>query len=183
MKARTLIGLLFIAAAGWKLGNMWGLIQNDWLWQQSWTEYVAPVLLFYLGGDLIINSFRRNRDQWLQRPVPHTEDDRRICCSVRYGGDEYVYHGEPFHGANLDAFCGGIRLDLRNALITEDEEIEIHICIGGVEVYVPSHVNVVVNSRSFIGGVSNKSMRNADVNSPCLHIVASNFIGGIDIKN
>ena len=183
MKARTLIGLLFIAAAGWKLGNMWGLIQNDWLWQQSWTEYVAPALLFYLGGDLIINSFRRNRDQWLQRPVPHTEDGRRICCSVRYGGDEYVYHGEPFHGANLDAFCGGIRLDLRNALITEDEEIEIHTCIGGVEVYVPSHVNVVVNSRSFIGGVSNKSMRNADVNSPCLHIVASNFIGGIDIKN
>ena len=94
-----------------------------------------------------------------------------------------MYHGEPFHGAYLDAFCGGIRLDLRNALITEDEEIDMRTFIGGIELYVPSNVNVLVKSRSFIGGVSNKSLRNAEETAPCLHIVASNFIGGIDIKN
>ena len=68
-----------------------------------------------------------------------------------------IYRGEPFHGARLDAFFGGIRMDLRNAAITEDEEIEIHTFFGGIELFVPQTVNVVVKSRSFIGGVDIKN--------------------------
>ena len=100
-----------------------------------------------------------------------------------YGGDEYVFRGEPFHGARLDAFCGGIRMDLREAVITEDEEIDIHTFCGGIELYVPAHVNVIVKSRSFLGGVGNSATRNADPQAPTIHIVASNFCGGVDIKN
>ena len=77
--------------------------------------------------------------------------------TARTGGDEYVYRGETFHGARLDAFCGGIRMDLREATITEDEEIDIHTFCGGIELFVPNHVNVVVKSRSFIGGVDVKN--------------------------
>jgi hypothetical protein len=183
MKARTIIGILLIVAGVWKLANMWGLIENDWLWSQPWTAYVAPALLLYVGEKTIVNSYRRDPDQWLQRPLPIGEDGKRICCSVHYGGDEYVYRGEPFHGARLDAFCGGIRMDLREAVITEDEEIDIHTFCGGIELYVPAHVNIVVKSRSFIGGVGNGATRNAAPQAPTIHIVASNFLGGVDIKN
>ena len=183
MKARTIIGILLIVAGVWKLANMWGLIENGWLWSQPWTAYVAPALLLYVGEKTIVNSYRRDPDQWLQRPLPIGEDGKRICCSVHYGGDEYVYRGEPFHGARLDAFCGGIRMDLREAVITEDEEIDIHTFCGGIELYVPAHVNIVVKSRSFIGGVGNGATRNAAPQAPTIHIVASNFCGGVDIKN
>jgi hypothetical protein len=183
MKARTIIGILLIVAGVWKLANMWGLIENDWLWSQPWTAYVAPALLLYVGEKTIVNSYCRDPDQWLQRPLPIGEDGKRICCSVHYGGDEYVYRGEPFHGARLDAFCGGIRMDLREAVITEDEEIDIHTFCGGIELYVPAHVNIVVKSRSFIGGVGNGATRNAAPQAPTIHIVASNFCGGVDIKN
>ncbi|MBP5380435.1 MAG: hypothetical protein J6Y39_01725 [Bacteroidaceae bacterium] len=60
---------------------------------------------------MIVYNYRRDPDQWLKRPLPIGEDGKRICCSARYGGDEYIYRGEPFHGARLDAFCGGIRMD------------------------------------------------------------------------
>jgi hypothetical protein len=193
MKTRTIFGILLIVAGAWKLANLWGIIENDWLWCQPWTAYVAPALLLYVGAGTIVDSYRRDPDQipadaptrslWLQRPLPIGEDGKRICCSVHYGGDEYVYHGEPFHGARLDAFCGGIRMDLREAVITEDEEIDIHTFCGGIELFVPTHVNVEVKSRSFIGGVGNHATRNADPKAPTIHIVASNFFGGIDIKN
>ena len=183
MKPRTIIGIILIVAGAWKLANMWGIIENDWLWSQSWTVYVAPVLLLYVGAGTIVDSYRRDPDQWLQRPLPIGEEGKRIYCAARYGGDEYVYHGEAFHGARLDAFCGGIRMDLREAVITEDEEIDIHTFCGGIELYVPTHVNVIVKSRSFIGGVGNNATRNTDKDAPCLHIVASNFLGGVDIKN
>ncbi len=183
MRRRTIVGIIFVAAALLKLADMWGIVNLDGLWNQRWNVYAGPLLILYLGIELIISSYRHHPDQWLQRPLPIGDDGKRICCSVRYGGDEYIYRGEPFHGARLDAFCGGIRLDLREAVITEDEEIDIHTFLGGVELLVPSSVNVVVKSRSFIGGVSNDTDRSVKSNAPCIHVVASNFFGGISIKN
>jgi predicted membrane protein len=74
-------------------------------------------------------------------------------------------------------------MDLREAVITEDEEIDIHTFCGGVELFVPAHVNVLVKSRSFLGGVANSTVHVPDKDAPCLHIVASNFFGGVDVKN
>ena len=91
MKPRTIIGILLIVAGTWKLANMWGIIENDWLWRQPWTMYITPAALIYIGVVVIVNSYRRDPDQWLQRPLPIGEDGKRICCSVHYGGDEYIY--------------------------------------------------------------------------------------------
>ena len=91
MKTRTIIGIVLMVAGAWKLANLWGIIENDWLWRQPWTMYVAPVALIYLGVLVIVNSYRRDPDQWLQRPLPIGEDGKRICCSVHYGGDEYTF--------------------------------------------------------------------------------------------
>ena len=186
MKPRTIIGLVFVVASLTKLAVIWGIIKWEWfskVSEEPWTTYFCICLLIYVGVNLIVNSYRRDPDQWLQRPLPIGEEGKRICCSVRYGGDEYIYRGEPFHGARLDAFFGGIRMDLRNAAITEDEEIEIHTFFGGIELFVPQTVNVVVKSRNFIGGVGNHASRTAEMDAHCLHIIADNFIGGVDIKN
>ena len=186
MKPRTIIGIIFIVAGLIKLATIWGLIEWSWyarVSEEPWVIYFCICLMIYVGVSLIINSYRRDPDQWLQRPLPIGEDGKRIFCSVHYGGDEYVYRGEPFHGARLDAFFGGIRMDLRNATIIEDEEIEIHTFCGGVELIVPQTVNIVVKSRSFIGGVGNHATSRIGQNTPCLHIIADNFLGGIDIKN
>ena len=186
MKPRTIIGIIFIVAGLLKLATIWGFIHWSWFETMSegrWSMYFCICLILYVGVSLIIDSYRRDPDQWLQRPLPIGEDGKRICCSVHYGGDEYVYHGETFHGARLDAFCGGIRMDLREAVINEDEEIDIHTFCGGIELIVPTHVNVVVKSHSFIGGVGNHTARTTDLKAPTLHIIASNFFGGVDIKN
>lgn len=186
MKTRTIIGIVLIIASLTKLATIWGLIKWSWFANVSegpWATYFCICLLIYVGMSLLIDSYRRDPDQWLQRTLPIGEDGKRIYCSVHYGGDEYVYRGEPFHGAHLDAFCGGIRMDLRNATVTEDEEIEIHTFCGGIELFVPQTVNVVVKSRSFIGGVGNHASRIAGKEAPTLHIIAYNFLGGVDIKN
>ena len=186
MKRRTVIGIIFIVAALLKLATLWGILHWRWFETMSegrWAMYFSIFILLYVGVHLVIDSYRSNPEQWLKRPIPPAEEGKRICCSVHYGGDEYIYTGEPFHGARLDTFCGGIRLDLREAVITEDEEIDIHTFMGGVELIVPDSLNVETKSRSFIGGVSNETNRKGKDSAPCLHIVASNFFGGVSIKN
>ena len=186
MKPRTVIGIPFVVASLLKLATLWGILHWSWyetMTEGPWAMYFCIFILLYVGVHLIIISYRRDPDQWLQRPLPTGEEGKRIRCSAHYGGDEYVYHGETFHGAQLDAFCGGIRLDLREAVIHEDEEIDIHTFLGGVELLVPKNVNVVTKSRSFIGGVGDETDRNMKSDAPCLHIVASNFFGGVSVRN
>ena len=181
MNRRTIIGIIFIVAALLRLADMWGIVQLNW--DHSWTEYFGPVLLLYVGIEMLIYSLSHNPSQWLQRPLPKGEEGKRICCSVRFGADEYVYHGEPFRGARLDALCGGLRLDMRQALISEDEEIDIHTFLGGVELLVPANVNVIVNSHDFLGSVSDGTVKSPDSASRTIHITASNFMGGVSIKH
>lgn len=184
MKRKTIIGIIFIVVGVLKLGELIGWLQLDWLWQQPWTTYFVPAMLVYIGIDLVSSgNRRRHQNQWLQRPLPLNEDGKRICCSVAYGGDEYVFHGETFHGAKLESFCGGIRLDLRESVINEDEEIDIRTFLGGVELLVPETVNIIVKSRSFIGGVSNESTVCSDKDTRTIYVTASNFLGGVHIKN
>ena len=119
MKPRTIIGIIFIVASLLKLATIWGFIHWSWFTQiseQPWVTYFCIFVVLYVGVNLIIDSYRRDPDQWLQRSLPIGEDGKRICCSVHYGGDEYVYRGETFHGARLNAFCGGIRMDMREAV-------------------------------------------------------------------
>lgn len=179
MTRRTIIGIIFIVAALLKLADMWGMVHLNW---QPWTEYFGPVLLLYIGCELVIYSFKKNPSQWLHRTLPLGEEGKRICCAVRFGADEYQYKGEVFHGARLDAFCGGLRLDLSNAVIIEDEEIDINTFLGGVELFVPDNVNVVVKSHNFIGGVGNETQPSPDSAAHSIHITASNFFGGVSIK-
>ena len=181
MNRRTIIGIIFIVAALLKLADMWGIVHLDL--ERPWREYFGPLFLLYVGVELVIYSFRHNPSQWLHRPLPLGEEGKRMCCAVRFGGDEYIFKGEPFHGARLDAFCGGIRLDLREATITEDEEIDIHTFLGGVELLVPANVNVMVKSHSFIGGVGNETVSCSDKDVCTLYITASNFLGGVNVKN
>lgn len=182
MKIRSIVGLALAVFACFKIVDLLGAWHFEWLFNQPWTEYIAPCIMFYVGVGMFFSGLFHDHDQWLSRTIPDTEEGKRIHCSVSFGGDEYVYNGEHFHGATLDATFGGIRIDLRNAVIDEDEEIDIRTCFGGVELYVPANVNVKVKSRSFFGGVGNKTFRPERQDIPTVFIVASNTFGGVDIK-
>ena len=73
-------------------------------------------------------------------------------------------------------------MDLRKAVISEDEEIDIHTFMGGVELLVPPTVNVIVKSHNFLGGVDNQTDGRSIPDAPTIHISASNFLGGVDVK-
>ena len=182
MNRRTIIGIIFVVAALLKLANMWGIIKLNWLWEHPWPEYFAVFLILYIGVELIIYGFSHDSGQWLQRPLPLGDSGKRMCCSASFGADEYAFDGEPFHGVRLDALFGGIRMDLRKAVITEDEEIDIHTFAGGIELLVPKNVNLQVKSHNFLGSINDNTSHQTIPGAPSLHIVASNFFGGVNIK-
>ena len=66
------------------------------------------------------------------------------------------------------AVFGGVKCDLRNAIIEKDCAIQVSAIFGGIDIFVPAGINVRVNSNSIFGGVSNKTA--AHQNAPTLYI-------------
>ena len=78
---------------------------------------------------------------------------------------------------------GGIKCDLRDAILEEDVFVKASGIFGGVTIYAPKDVNVQVISTSLFGGVSNEySDRALDETKKTLYIDTTNIFGGVEIK-
>lgn len=98
-----------------------------------------------------------------------------------FSGQEINPKGEEFKGASLNAIFGGIDLNLTEAQIQKDTLINVTSVFGGVDIIVPSNVNVKVQSTSLFGGVDNKIKKYTE-NLPTIYIKAFCLFGGADIK-
>ena len=89
---------------------------------------------------------------------------------------------DNFTGTNVNAVFGGLVLDLRDAKILNDVEVNATAIFGGIDIYLPSGINVKTNNVPIFGGVSNKSNPNGVPGAPTIYLNATCMFGGIDIK-
>lgn len=102
--------------------------------------------------------------------------------AVTFSGQNLDFSGRVFSAAEFNAIFGGMKCDLRNAIITDGAVINICSVFGGVDVYLPADVNVKISSSSVFGGMSDKrAVKTADSNIT-VYIVGNCIFGGADIK-
>ena len=115
----------------------------------------------------------------------HNDGRGYINASAIFSGKEIRLDNEVFRGGDLSAIFGGIDLNLRNAVITEDVKINVSAIFGGIDIYVPSNVRVVTEGVTpLFGGVDVSRAYTGDVNEivPTIHITGACVFGGVDIK-
>lgn len=93
-----------------------------------------------------------------------------------------IWQDKSLHGANLDAVFGSVELDLSKAIIKKDQVINANAIFGGVEIRVPSGVNIKVKSTPIFGGVDNKTKTEYNESLPTLYINSIAIFGGVEIK-
>ena len=94
----------------------------------------------------------------------------------------HIHITEPFYGTSLNSAFGAIVLDLRDAQITGDVEINASAIFGGIDIYLPHGVKVKTNNVPIFGGVSNKHTQAVDPSAPTVYLNSTCMFGGIDIK-
>ena len=117
---------------------------------------------------------------------------KKTCCQMKlegknpksgcaaFSGCDLNYNGEVFEGAELTAVFGGVKCDLRNAIIEKDCAIQMSAIFGGIYIFVPAGINVKVSSNCIFGGVSNKTTAHKD--APTVYISGTCMFGGVEIK-
>lgn len=152
-------------------------------------ELIIPFFLVFIGIRIMFQNMFRKRP----RPMNMEGDFQAGNGSRTYTGaasSDYsatfssnrIHATDYFGGTVLNAIFGALVLDLRDAQITNDVEINATAIFGGIDIYLPAGVNLKVNNVPIFGGVSNKSNQYAQPGAPTIYLNSTCMFGGIDIK-
>lgn len=172
-----------------KTGNIIGLLigvflllccQNvvgfDMLW-----KIAVPAIIVIIGLKLIFGAVFGDKATKLLESSKQSGEDIKIGCAT-FSGQDMSFNGEQFSGAELTAVFGGVKCDLRNAVIEKDCAVTATAVFGGIDILVPDNVNVKINSNSIFGGVSDKNHRPTVQGAVTVYINATCMFGGVEIK-
>lgn len=138
-------------------------------------KLIVPVVLIIIGLNIMVrNAFSGSGK--VRIPIP-----KECSYAATFSGNTVQFPNQRFEGAELNSIFGGVKLDLRSAIIQENVCIDATSIFGGIDIYVPNNVKVKVSSSSFFGGVSNHRKRITE-DVPTIYINATCMFGGVDIR-
>ena len=172
-----------------KTGNFIGLLigvalllacQNIIDFHLIW-KLAFPTILVIIGVSLIFKDTIGGKVNSEIKKLNEKRNGENGYCAT-FAGQNVNFDGQNFTGADLTAVFGGLKCDLRNAIIDSDVVINASSTFGGIEIYVPSNVKIKIKSIPIFGGVSNKANTKIDENSHTIYINGTAVFGGVEIK-
>lgn len=137
-------------------------------------KLIVPCVLIVTGLSFIFKGKIKTKNIENVKTVGGTN------YNATFSGQNLDFSKEEFTGTKLDAVFGGIKCDLRNAIINDDVVIEASAIFGGITILVPKDVNVKITSTSIFGGVDGKSKM--DKPGKTIYLNATCLFGGVDVK-
>lgn len=170
-KSGNLIGLIIGACL--LLGCL-DVIEFEIIW-----KLMVPFILVMIGLSFIfkdmLNSKIKNDIKKLNK------NDLKECCAC-FSSQDLDFNNEVYKGSSLTAVFGGIKCNLKDAVIKEDVVINTTSIFGGITIYVPKDVNVKVSSTSIFGGVSDERKDKIKDSKHTIYVNATTMFGGVEIK-
>ncbi|MBQ9747226.1 MAG: hypothetical protein IJV98_00440 [Clostridia bacterium] len=170
-----------------KTGNVFGLClgialllccQDVLSFSMLW-KLLIPVAIIVVGVKMILSAVPASKTNEMLDKMKAEGREPVVGCAT-FSGCDLRLDGEIFEGADLTAAFGGVKCDLKHAVIEKDCAIRVSAIFGGIDILVPDHINVKVNANCIFGGVSNKTQVRQD--APTLYVSGICMFGGVDIK-
>lgn len=144
-------------------------------------KLLFPIIIVLIGVKMVFGSFFDRKTERIINDMK-VEGGEYRCKAAVFSGESMNFSGEVFQGAELNAIFGGLKCDLRNAVINQDSVIDVSAIFGGIDIYVPENINVKVGTTSLFGGVTNKVENYHNPSAPTIYIKGTCMFGGVDIK-
>lgn len=144
-------------------------------------KLLLPIVLVIIGLSIIFkNVFNKGINENIKDLNQKMNNNDGYAAT--FSGQDVKFDGEEFKGTNLNAVFGGIKLDLRKAIINNDVVINASAIFGGIDIYVPDGYKVKIKSNSIFGGVSENKKNSVEESSYTIFINATCMFGGVEIK-
>ena len=143
-----------------------------------------PVFIILAGVAIALRGFipspRWDRRRFESSAIEHSDE---VNVDATFGGIKLRNDSRSFKGGKIALTCGGLELDLREAVMDGPEAtIHINASFSGIELRVPRDWQVSVQMSATLGAVEDKSMA-PPAASHRLVLRGETIFGGVEIKN
>lgn len=142
-------------------------------------KLMVPAILVMIGLSFIFKDTLNSKIKKEIKKLNKTEQKEYCSC---FSGQTIDFNNEEFKGCTISAIFGGVKCDLKNAIIKNDVVINATSIFGGITIYVPENVNVKISATSIFGGVSDERKNKTKNNEYTIYINTTSMFGGIEIK-
>lgn len=133
---------------------------------------IAPILIIAVGLSILISTKSRGA-------LPASSSDIDDIAAI-FSGSETANRSNAYQGGRITSTFGGVVLDLSDAKLAKNAQLDLFVLCGGVELRVPRDWRVVSKVMPIAGGVENKSR--GGTNDPTLVLTGTVALGGVEIK-
>lgn len=170
-----------------KTGNLIGLVigiclllgaQDILEFALIW-KLMVPIILIMIGISFLFKDILNDKVKKEIKKLNKTEMKEYCSC---FSGQTIDFTKEEFTGCTLSAIFGGVKCDLKDAIIKEDVVINASSIFGGITIYVPSDVNVKISSTSIFGGTTDERKRKEKDAKYTIYVNSTALFGGVEIK-
>lgn len=153
-----------------------GILRFDLVW-----KLLFPGILIIIGISFIFKDTIGGKiSQDIKELNKNRRDTNEYCAT--FSEQNVKFDEETFIGADLTAVFGGVKCDLRKAIIEENQVINATSIFGGIEIFVPEDVKVKIKSTPIFGGVSDKTSHSKEEQAHIIYINATCIFGGVEIR-
>jgi predicted membrane protein len=153
-----------------------GILDFDLMW-----KLLVPTVLVVVGLCFIFREAIGGKiNQQIKNLNANKKGQTEYCAT--FSGQNLNFDRQEFKGADLTAVFGGVKCDLRNAIITSDQVINASSTFGGIDIFVPANVQVKIKSTPIFGGVNDRASHTTNQEAPTLYINATCIFGGVEIR-
>ena len=142
-------------------------------------KLMIPAILVMIGLSFVFKYTLNSKIKKEIKKLNKTETKEYCSC---FSGQTINFNNEEFTGCSISAVFGGVKCDLKNAIINDDVVINANSIFGGITIYVPENVNVKIGSTSIFGGVSDERKNKTTDAKYTIYINATSMFGGVEIK-
>ena len=144
-------------------------------------KLLIPAILIAIGISFIFKDVFGEKISKKIKEIKssNTSDTTEFCSTC--SGQNIDFSNQVLENCTFTAVFGGIDVDLRNAIITEDKVITLSAIFGGIDIKVPDNVNIKIKSTSIFGGIDSKKQNHIE-NAHTIYIDGSCIFGGASIK-
>mgnify|MGYP001103544446 CR=1 FL=1 len=153
-----------------------GILRFDLVW-----KLLFPGILIIIGISFIFKDTIGGKISKEIKELNKNRTETNEYCAT-FSEQNVKFDDDKFTGADLTSVFGGVKCDIRKAIIEEDQVINATSIFGGIEIYVPENVKVKIKSTPIFGGVSDKASYSKDEQAHIIYINATCIFGGVEIK-
>ena len=144
-------------------------------------KLMVPAVLVIIGVSLLFKDSIKSKIKSEVKKLNKTSKDNKEYYAT-FGKQDINLSKEDINGSQLSAIFGGIECDLKDAKLDGDCVINASSIFGGITIYIPEDVNVVVVSTSIFGGVSDDRKNKNKDSKATLYINATCIFGGVEVR-